>query len=476
MTASVLPIRLHSGRRVQFDNLPPLSVYVHIPWCIRKCPYCDFNSHNAPADGVDENAYLDALEADLDASLPLIWGRRVVTVFIGGGTPSLFSGAAIDRLLASLRARLPLLADVEVTMEANPGTFERSRFADYRAAGVTRLSLGIQSFSDAKLKALGRVHDSAQARAAAEAAAGLFDTFNLDLMYALPQQTLPELREDLATALSFAPPHLSCYHLTLEPNTLFARFPPKVPDDDLAAAMLDTVGEMLGGTYENYEVSAWARPGHRAQHNLNYWMFGDYLGLGAGAHGKLSFPDRIIRQAKFRHPRRYMEAALAGHACEIDEAVKPADLPFEFMLNALRLTEGVDADLFADRTGLSSAVIRVKLRQAIDRGLLVDDPLVLRPTPLGRNFLNDLLEIFLPDEPDREAGTGEEGSRRDPASREARAETGVGGPHVRNQGAREVPVRVERLAGDAAAPAAERQAEHGITRPNGVVPLKRMEP
>ena len=384
MPASATPIRLHSSRRVQLDNLP--------------------------ADGVDENAYLTALEADLDASLPLIWGRRVVTVFIGGGTPSLFSGAAIDRLLASLRARLPLIADAEVTMEANPGTFERARFADYRAAGVNRLSLGIQSFSDAKLKALGRVHDRAQACAAAEAAAELFETFNLDLMYALPEQTLPELRADLTQALAFSPPHLSCYHLTLEPNTLFARFPPPVPDEDQAAAMQDLLGEMLGDTYRNYEVSAWARPGHQAQHNLNYWMFGDYLGIGAGAHGKLSFPDRIVRQAKYKHPRRYMETALAGNACEIDEVVRPTDLPFEFMLNALRLTEGVDTPLFQERTGLLPAVIRVKLRQAVERGLMVDDPARLQPTPLGRAFLNDLLEIFLPEE-------GDEGHRSEASSR-----------------------------------------------------------
>lgn len=382
---------------MQLDALPPLSLYIHIPWCLKKCPYCDFNSHNQPSEGLDEDGYLRALEADLDASLPLIWGRRVVTVFIGGGTPSLFSGEGIDRLLASVRARLPLLADVEVTMEANPGTFERARFADYRQAGVNRLSLGIQSFSDQKLAALGRVHDAAQACAAAEAAAELFDTFNLDLMYALPMQTLAELRADLTQALAFAPPHLSCYHLTLEPNTLFARFPPPVPDDDLAAAMQDLIADMLSAEYQNYEVSAWARPGHRAQHNLNYWMFGDYLGIGAGAHGKISFPDRIVRQARFRHPRRYMEAALAGNACEIDRQVGVADLPFEFMLNALRLREGVDLSLFEARTGLSAAVIRVKLRQAIERGLLADRVDRLLPTPLGARFLNDLLEIFLPE-------------------------------------------------------------------------------
>ena len=254
------------------------------------------------------------------------------------------------------------------------------------------------------------MHDRAQACAAAEAAAELFETFNLDLMYALPEQTLPELRADLTQALAFSPPHLSCYHLTLEPNTLFARFPPPVPDEDQAAAMQDLLGEMLGDTYRNYEVSAWARPGHQAQHNLNYWMFGDYLGIGAGAHGKLSFPDRIVRQAKYKHPRRYMETALAGNACEIDEVVQPTDLPFEFMLNALRLTEGVDTALFQERTGLLPAVIRVKLRQAVERGLMVDDPARLQPTPLGRAFLNDLLEIFLPEE-------GGEGHRSEPQPR-----------------------------------------------------------
>lgn len=395
--AAVAPVRLHTAQQPVLATLPPLSLYVHMPWCLQKCPYCDFNSHNLPAEGIDEAAYLAALEADLDVSLPLIWGRRVVTVFIGGGTPSLFSAEAIERLLSSLRARLPLLADAEVTMEANPGTFERVRFADYRAAGVNRLSLGIQSFSDEKLAALGRVHDAAQARAAAEAAAELFDTFNLDLMYALPQQTLAELREDLRQALACAPPHLSCYHLTLEPNTLFARFPPPVPDDDLAAAMQDTVVEMLSGPYQNYEVSAWARPGHRAQHNLNYWTFGDYLGIGAGAHGKISFPDRIVRQARYRHPRRYIETAMAGNAREIDQAVAARDLPFEFMLNALRLREGVEAGLFEARTGLSSAAIRPQLRRAIERGLLEDRIDRLQPTPLGRNFLNDLLALFLPD-------------------------------------------------------------------------------
>ncbi|MDO5103546.1 MAG: radical SAM family heme chaperone HemW [Lautropia sp.] len=394
------PIRLHSAEQPALTQLPPLSVYVHIPWCIRKCPYCDFNSHQQPEGALDEGRYIEALERDVETSLPLIWGRRVVTVFIGGGTPSLFSAEAIDRLLAMLRARLPMVADAEITMEANPGTFERARFRDYRAAGVNRLSLGIQSFSDEGLKAVGRVHDAAQARAAAEAAGELFETFNLDLMYALPGQDLAGLDADLSQALAFEPPHLSCYHLTLEPNTLFARFPPALPDEDLAAAMQDRLAERLGDRYQHYEVSAWARPGHQARHNLNYWTFGDYLGIGAGAHGKLSFPDRIVRQARFKHPRKYLESALAGHSLEIDRVVPAADLPFEFMLNALRLRDGVDLALFAERTGLSTVRIRQPLQEAVARGLLLDSPDRLVPTEQGYRFLNDLLAIFLPIEKD----------------------------------------------------------------------------
>lgn len=393
----VQPVRLHSARQPHLSQLPPLSVYVHLPWCLEKCPYCDFNSHQLPAEGIDEEAYLRALEADVDASLPLIWGRRVVTVFIGGGTPSLFSPASIDRLLGMLRARLPMLADAEITMEANPGTFERERFRDFRSAGVSRLSLGIQSFSDAALQAVGRVHDAAQARSAAEAASELFETFNLDLMFALPGQDLAGLRRDLEQALAFDPPHMSWYHLTLEPNTLFARFPPALPDEDLAAAMQDLLAERLGGQYENYEVSAWARPGHRARHNLNYWTFGDYLGIGAGAHGKISFPDRIVRHARYRHPRKYVDSALAGASLEIDRVVPAHELPFEFMLNALRLHEGVPLSLFEQRTGLPVMAIRQPLRQAVERGLLEDSPERLQPTVLGRNFLNDLLEMFLVD-------------------------------------------------------------------------------
>jgi putative oxygen-independent coproporphyrinogen III oxidase len=388
------------GGRAGLSQLPPLSVYVHLPWCIRKCPYCDFNSHEAPAGGADEAAYLDALEADLEASLPLVWGRPVQTIFIGGGTPSLFSPPGIDRLLASLRARLKVAPDAEVTMEANPGTFERERFSGFRSAGVNRLSLGVQSFDDARLAAIGRVHDAAQAREAARAASQLFPTFNLDLMFALPGQTLAQLRDDIAQALQFDPPHLSLYHLTLEPNTLFARFPPVLPDEDQAAAMQDAIEEQLGAAgFEHYEVSAYARPGHRGRHNLNYWTFGDYLGLGAGAHGKLSFHDRIVRYARYRHPRRYVEAATAGNAVEVERVLSREDLPFEFMLNALRLTEGVPASLYQEQTGQSLATIAAALAKAVHKGLLTADPARLAATPLGLRFLNDLQEMFLPAAP-----------------------------------------------------------------------------
>ena len=385
------------GRTAGLTQLPPLGVFVHLPWCIRKCPYCDFNSHEAPAGGADEAGYLDALEADLDASLALVWGRTVQTIFIGGGTPSLFSPQGIDRLLASLRARLRVAPDAEVTMEANPGTFERERFDGFRAAGVNRLSLGVQSFDDARLEAIGRVHDSRQAREAARAAAEIFPTFNLDLMYALPGQTLAQLDEDLAQALSFDPPHLSLYHLTLEPNTLFARFPPAVPDEDQAAEMQDAIDQRLEAAgFEHYEISAYARQGQRARHNLNYWTFGDYLGLGAGAHGKLSFHDRIVRYARYRHPRRYVEAALGGQAIETEKVVPRQDLPFEFMLNALRLTRGVPARLFQEHTGLSLAEISGALARATQRGLMTPDPGELAATDLGLRFLNDLQAEFLP--------------------------------------------------------------------------------
>ncbi|MCX7201316.1 MAG: radical SAM family heme chaperone HemW, partial [Burkholderiales bacterium] len=374
--------------------------YIHLPWCLRKCPYCDFNSHEAPdggLQGVPQDAYLAALRADLEASLPLIWGRSVQTVFIGGGTPSLFEPQAIDRLLTDVRMRVRLAPDAEITLEANPGTFERARFRDFRQAGINRLSLGVQSFSDTALKALGRVHDRAQALAAAQSAAEDFPTFNLDLMYALPGQSIQDLQADLRQALSFEPPHLSYYHLTMEPNTLFASRPPAgLPSDDDAAGMQEDIEQTAAQAgLEHYEVSAYARPGHRSRHNLNYWAFGDYLGIGAGAHGKLSFHDRIVRQARLRHPRAYMEAALRGQAVEDERTLSRADLPFEFMLNALRLVDGVPAALFAERTGLSLASISGALKRAVDRGLLDPDPARLRPTELGLRFLSDLQEGFL---------------------------------------------------------------------------------
>ncbi|RYF35024.1 MAG: oxygen-independent coproporphyrinogen III oxidase-like protein [Comamonadaceae bacterium] len=385
---------------LQLTALPPLSLYVHLPWCLRKCPYCDFNSHewrDGSGDGIPEQRYLDALIADLDAALPLIWGRQVHTIFIGGGTPSLFSPAAIDRLLGDLRARLKLAPDCEITLEANPGTFERDRFRAFRAAGVTRLSVGVQSFNDEHLKALGRVHDRAQAIAAVEEAASAFDTFNLDLMYALPGQTLAQLDADLDQALALAPPHLSVYHLTIEPNTYFAKFPPVIPEDDDAYAMLDRLTERTAQHgLARYEVSAYAREGHRCAHNLNYWQFGDYLGIGAGAHSKLSFAHRVIRQVRLRDPRRYMEGALAGAAVAQSEDVAIADLPFEFMLNALRLKEGFTLAQFGERTGLAVTAIQRGMEEAEAKGLLARDLWHAWPTERGLDFLSDLQTLFLP--------------------------------------------------------------------------------
>ena len=433
---------------LQLGALPPLALYVHLPWCIRKCPYCDFNSHELgaprlpavatppvgsgrtarPGSGVDlpsprlavvagprgnpslnaasgsgleaalEQRYLDALRADLEASLPLIWGRRVLSIFIGGGTPSLFSPQGIDRLLGEIRARVTLEPGAEITLEANPGTFERERFKAYRAAGVTRLSIGVQSFDDRALKKLGRVHDAAQARAAVTEAAEAFDTFNIDLMYALPGQTLDGLRQDLETALSFAPPHLSVYHLTIEPNTMFALQPPVLPDNDLASDMLDLLVERMAAVgLERYEVSAFARPGHRCQHNLNYWQFGDYLGIGAGAHGKLSFPHRVLRQVRWREPAAYMQQALAGSAVSNQHEVQRRDLPFEYMLGALRLRDGFDLARFGERTGLPLSAVQAALERAQQRGLIdLEDGGRLRPSVRGFDFLSDLQALFLP--------------------------------------------------------------------------------
>ena len=376
--------------------LPPLALYVHVPWCLRKCPYCDFNSHERSGE-LPEARYLEALRADLEASLPFVWGRRIASVFVGGGTPSLFSPDAIDTLLTDIRARLPLEPGCEITLEANPGTFERERFRGYRQAGVTRLSVGVQSFDDAKLEALGRVHDGAQARAALEEARRAFDTFNLDLMYALPGQTLEQLDADLAAALGFEPPHLSIYHLTLEPNTFFARHPPPLPDDDTAAAMLDRIVERTAAArLARYEVSAFARPGHRCAHNLNYWQFGDYLGIGAGAHGKLSYPHRVVRQVRYRDPARYMAQALAGAPVAQDEEVPREQLPFEFMLNALRLADGFALAAFGERTGLPLTAIQRPLAEAESRGLIERDLQRVKPTARGFDFLSDLQALFLP--------------------------------------------------------------------------------
>lgn len=382
---------------LQLPALPPLSLYVHLPWCLRKCPYCDFNSHEVQKGELPEQRYLDAIRADLEASLPLIWGREVHSIFIGGGTPSLFSPEGIDRLLSDMRARLKLVPDAEVTLEANPGTFEKDRFKAFRAAGVTRLSVGVQSFDDAHLRALGRVHDSRQAVAAVEEAAASFETFNIDLMYALPGQDLAGLERDVTQALALLPPHLSIYHLTIEPNTYFAKFPPVTPPDDLAYAMLDRITEMTAATgLERYEVSAYARPGHRCWHNWNYWQFGDYLGLGAGAHGKLSFPHRVVRQVRYREPRLYMENALAGNAIAQEDEVARGDLPFEFMLNALRLKGGFALQDFSDRTGLPLSAIAKPLQEAEAKGLVERDFARVRPTEKGFDFLSDLQSLFLP--------------------------------------------------------------------------------
>ncbi len=383
----------------RFMVLPPLSLYVHIPWCLRKCPYCDFNSHEwRGAERLPHETYVDALIADLESALPSVWGRKVHTIFIGGGTPSLFPAASIERLLSAIRARVPLVPDAEVTLEANPGTFEREQFAGFFAAGVNRLSLGIQSFDDRFLHALGRVHDADQARRAAEAALMIFGNVNLDLMFALPGQALDDARRDVASALAFAPPHLSFYQLTIEPNTLFHRFPPALPDDDQASDIEDAIVAALAHAgYLHYETSAHAKPTRECRHNVNYWRFGDYLGIGAGAHSKLSFADRIVRQLRWKQPQQYLDGVARGEPLQEAVDVSWRDLPFEFMLNALRLTDGVPAALFAERTGMPLSIAARGIDEATRKGLLEPDPTVLKPTPLGRRFLNDLQAMFIAD-------------------------------------------------------------------------------
>ncbi len=380
---------------LQLGALPPLSLYVHLPWCLRKCPYCDFNSHEMKGE-VPQQRYIDALMADLESALPLVWGRVIHSIFIGGGTPSLFSPDAVDRLIGGIRARLKLEPDCEITLEANPGTFEKDRFRAFRSAGVTRLSIGVQSFNDQHLEALGRVHDGAQAAAAVQEAALAFDTFNLDIMYALPGQTLAQMEQDVVRALAFEPPHISIYHLTIEPNTYFSKFPPRIPDDDTAYGMLDRITEMAGAEgMDRYEVSAYAKPGHRCWHNVNYWQFGDYLGIGAGAHGKISFPHRVVRQVRFRDPKMYMEKALAARPVAQEEEVARADLPFEFMLNALRLKEGFTLAQFTERTGLALTAIEQPLEEAERKGLIARDLARVWPTQRGSDFLSDLQALFL---------------------------------------------------------------------------------
>ena len=383
---------------IRLTSLPPLSLYVHFPWCVRKCPYCDFNSHEWKGETFPEDRYLAAMRADLERALPMVWGRQVHTIFIGGGTPSLLSAKGLDRLLSDARALLPIDADAEITLEANPGTFEAAKFAQFRASGVNRLSIGIQSFNERHLKALGRIHDATQARQAVEIAAKNFDNFNLDLMFALPKQTLDECQADIETAISFAPPHLSLYHLTLEPNTMFAKYPPPVPDDDASADMQDWIHERTASAgYERYEVSAYGKPHRKSRHNLNYWRFGDYLGIGAGAHTKLSFPQKIVRQVRYKHPGTYMDEALGGAAVQEEHEVGPRDLPFEFMLNTLRLVEGFPVHSFNERTGLAMSAIEPGLVEAERRGLITRDIERIAPTQRGQDFLNDLQALFLKD-------------------------------------------------------------------------------
>jgi oxygen-independent coproporphyrinogen-3 oxidase len=387
-------IALEHPGRVSLALLPPLALYVHIPWCVRKCPYCDFNSHERSGE-LPEREYVQKLIADLEALLPSVWGRRLVSVFIGGGTPSLFSPEAIDELLAGVRARMPLEPGAEVTLEANPGTVEAGRFRGFRAAGVNRISLGVQSFDDAMLSALGRIHSAAEARRGVEAALASFDNVNIDLMYGLPGQTLDMARADIAAGIACGTPHLSAYQLTIEPNTVFYSRPPSLPEHDEAADMQLAVEDALGAAgFEHYETSAFARPGRRCRHNLNYWEFGDYLGIGAGAHGKVSFPDRVTRHERIKAPRDYLAAA---STMAREGTVDAGELPFEFMLNALRLIDGFSVTLFSERTGLPITTVQRQLAEAEAKGLIERDVRMVKPSERGRLFLNELLALFVSD-------------------------------------------------------------------------------
>ncbi|CAM8291178.1 HemN Coproporphyrinogen III oxidase and related Fe-S oxidoreductases [Candidatus Methylopumilus universalis] len=378
---------------------PPLSLYIHIPWCVKKCPYCDFNSHEhkESQNFTDlESMYVDALIKDLEYSLPKIWGRKIHSIFFGGGTPSLFSGKAIQKILSQVRALTPILYDAEITLEANPGAIDSNHFESYKEAGVTRVSLGIQSFNDVHLKALGRIHDSSEAKKGIEIAMRFFDEVNLDLMYALPHQTLDEAIDDAKTAISFYTQHLSFYHLTIEPNTFFFKHPPKLPLDDESAEMQETIEGILSQHgYQHYETSAFAKPKSQCQHNLNYWQFGDYLGIGAGAHSKLTFHDKMSRESRYKNPKQYMEKVVTQHMIESETIIHESDLAFEFMMNHLRLIDGFSIQSFEDKTGLNISAIDKELKAAIDKKLITMDHKMIKPTLLGQRFLNDLLSIFL---------------------------------------------------------------------------------
>ena len=379
--------------------LPPLALYIHFPWCEKKCPYCDFNSHQIKdgKSGFDEQRYINALIADLETEIPNTWGRQVHSIFIGGGTPSLLSVAGMDQLLCAVRARINLEPDAEITMEANPGSVEVEKLAGFAKAGINRISLGIQSFSDEQLKALGRIHNGEQAKQAVQIALDHFKSVNLDLMYGLPNQSLESAKADMETALSFKTPHLSLYNLTLEPNTYFANFPPKLPsDDEIDAIFEQNLALLTQAGYKRYEVSAYAQKDQECKHNLNYWRFGDYIGIGAGAHGKVSYPGKITRQVRERHPETYMQAMeTKGNALIESRELSAADLPFEFMLNALRLSDGVDTSTFSERTGLPLSMISKGLDEASKKGLLDENPSKLKPTALGLRYLNNLQEMFL---------------------------------------------------------------------------------
>ena len=399
--ARVIPIvpqgkaNAQASETLEFRVPPPLALYVHIPWCVQKCPYCDFNSHQV-RDALPEETYIAALIADLETALPQIWGRKIVSVFFGGGTPSLLSEEGLDSLLTALRTRLPILPDAEITLEANPGTVEAGKFAAFRAAGVNRLSLGIQSFDSAMLKALGRIHDGDEAKRAIELAARHFDNFNLDLMYGLPGQSLEQALSDIDTALSFAPPHLSCYQLTLEPNTAFASAPPELPEHDLCADMQDAIETKLAAAgFTHYETSAFAQTGRQCRHNLNYWTFGDYLGIGAGAHSKLTLHDRVLRQMRWKQPKQYLAKVAEAAPIQEEFTVERDSLPFEFMMNALRLNQGFDDALFPARTALPLSTIENELCRAENEGLIIRQGGRTAPSEKGRRFLNRLLGMFL---------------------------------------------------------------------------------